>query len=106
MSKRILINSPAVAVLAGLMMFFIGLPSALAQQDVGLEIQGNLIGIEPAPFINANRVMVPVRAVADHLGAKVTWDEENKAVKVDRDEFRLLWFWVGLKLWLMGKMYS
>ncbi|NLL18413.1 MAG: transporter substrate-binding domain-containing protein [Clostridia bacterium] len=89
MSKRILINSPAVAVLAGLMMFFIGLPSALAQQDVGLEIQGNLIGIEPAPFINANRVMVPVRAVADHLGAKVTWDEENKAVKVDRDEFQI-----------------
>lgn len=89
MSKRLLVCTPTVAALVALMMFFIGLPWALAQQDVGLEVQGDLIVTEPAPFIVGDRVMVPVRAVADNLGAKVTWDEENKTVNVHRGEFQI-----------------
>lgn len=89
MRKRILVVAPGVAVLAGLIIFFICLSSALAQQDIGLEIQGNLIETEPASFIDDDRVMVPVRAVADKLGAKVTWDSQNLSVTVNRGEFKI-----------------
>lgn len=81
--------APVVVALVGLLTFFVCLPSAFAQQDIGLQVQGKLMATEPAPFIDANRVMVPVREVAGNLGAEVTWDGQKQAVKVARGEYQV-----------------
>ncbi|MGS0765201.1 transporter substrate-binding domain-containing protein [Syntrophomonas curvata] len=72
-----------------LLTFIVCLPSAFAQRDIGLQVQGKLMGIEPAPYIDGDRVMVPVREVAGNLGAEVTWDGEKQAVKVVRGEYQI-----------------
>lgn len=39
------------------------------------------------PFINNdNRVLVPVRFVAENLGAKVLWDNEKKEVLITKED--------------------
>lgn len=81
--------APVVVALVGLLTLFVGLPAAFAGQDIGLQIQGKLITTEPAPYIDGDRVMVPVREVAGNLGAEVIWDGEKQAVNVVRGEYQI-----------------
>lgn len=48
------------------------------------------------PFIYKDRVMIPIRAISEVLGAEVSWDEKAKmaTIKKDDNEIRL---WVGSK---------
>mgnify|MGYP001366606048 CR=1 FL=1 len=81
--------APVVVALVGLLTFFAFLPSSFAQQDIRLQVQGKLMATEPAPFIDGNRVIVPVREVAGNLGAEVTWDGEKQVVNVVRGEYQV-----------------
>lgn len=45
----------------------------------GISINGKVIEA-PTAYAKDDRVMVPIRAVAEALGFKVTWDGENKTV--------------------------
>lgn len=38
--------------------------------------------LEVAPFIVNGRTMVPLRAISEHMGYDVTWDEGNRAVLI------------------------
>jgi phospholipase C len=57
------------------------------QQTSGLtiDVNGTNIGGDIVPFINeaTNRTMVPVRFIAQALGATVTWDAANQAVLIN-----------------------
>lgn len=84
-----LLFTPVVTALIGLFIFFIGLPTACAHQEVGLQIAGEIIQTDPAPFIDNNRVMVPVREVTSALKADVSWNEEKRAVEVVQGEYQI-----------------
>ena len=73
-----------VTALVAVLMLFVCLPTAYAQQKVGFKVAGEVVETNPAPFIDNNRVMVPVREIANILGADVNWDGENQAVKVEK----------------------
>lgn len=81
--KRCAINPIITAVVAVLALsIFICVPAANAQQEAGLQIAGKVIETDPAPFIDSNRVMVPIREIGNALGADVSWDGEKQAVTV------------------------
>jgi len=50
-----------------------------------LFINGREIKPDVPPVIIDNRVMVPIRAVSEALGAQVTWDTEKRAVYINND---------------------
>jgi hypothetical protein len=53
-----------------------------APQTIRLIVNGKEIPSDPPPQFIGDRVFVPVRFVAEALGAKVEWDDANRAVVV------------------------
>jgi len=53
-----------------------------AEQPIKLIVNGKEVPSDPAPRMIDNRVFVPVRFVAEALGADVNWDDANRAVVV------------------------
>ncbi|MCL2566069.1 MAG: stalk domain-containing protein, partial [Defluviitaleaceae bacterium] len=67
-------------------------PAPLLRFDVGSNIfihNGITLQSDAAPFIDPayNRVMVPLRLIAEALGAEVEWDEEARRVDIWRIAF-------------------
>ncbi|MCL2422149.1 MAG: stalk domain-containing protein [Defluviitaleaceae bacterium] len=61
-------------------------------KDATYSVNGTFYQFEQAPFIDPhyNRVMVPLRFVAESLGADVRWIEEIRTIEIVRDDVRLL----------------
>ena len=55
---------------------------AIANSPIRLIVNGNVVESDVPPQIIDGRTMVPARPLAEALGAKVEWDEENYAVVV------------------------
>ncbi len=62
----------------------IGYVSAAEAPSVNLVVDGNDITYLSAPVIENNRTLVPVRFVAEALGATVSWDGINRTVTIER----------------------
>mgnify|MGYP001319030587 CR=1 FL=1 len=58
----------------------------LAANPVKLIVNGQVINPDVPPEIKDDRVMVPIRWVAEALGAVVTWDEDERSVIIDKAE--------------------
>ncbi len=57
------------------------MPSAFAnEQPISVELNGNLIQFDTEPVIINDRVMVPIRAIIEAVGAKVDWDGDSQKV--------------------------
>src|SRR5690606_11850507 len=54
--------------------------AAVAEDPVRLIVNGKTVQPDVSPQIMEGRVMVPVRWIAEALGAEVKWDKENRAV--------------------------
>lgn len=77
------------AVAAGLLaLALLARPQAAAAQPVAasptlrLEVEGKPVAVDPPPFIEAGRTLVPIRFVAEALGAQVGWYPEQQQVVV------------------------
>ena len=46
-------------------------------------VNGNAFNMDVAPKIINDRTMVPVRAIAEAIGASVLWDDETRTVRVE-----------------------
>ena len=55
---------------------------AFADQPIKLIVNGKEVPCDPPPQFIGDRVFVPVRFVAEALGAKVEWDSERNAVVI------------------------
>ena len=53
------------------------------------KINGNTEAMDVAPIIIDGRTLMPVRAVAEGLGAEVSWDEMLRLVTIERDRVTL-----------------
>lgn len=51
--------------------------------DKNISVNGQTKAIDVAPTITNNRTMVPVRFVAEALGAKVAWDNNTKTAAIE-----------------------
>lgn len=72
-----------VAILVGVLLFF-GFAAAGAWQNVRLFVNGREIYPDVPPQIINGRTMVPLRAVAEALGADVRWDDVSNAVIITK----------------------
>ena len=65
-------------------------PDALATNEPRLILDGQDITKIAQPVIQNNRTLVPVRFIAEQLGAKVNWDNENRAVHIEKDNKKVI----------------
>lgn len=57
-----------------------------AGRTIKLIIDNKPVVADPGPIMSDGRVFVPIRFVADELGAGVQWDEQNNAVIISRQQ--------------------
>lgn len=63
---------------------------ALAEPEIRLTVDGRAITQHPAPFLQNNRTLVPVRVISEDLGATVTWDNDQRTVTVVKGDRTVL----------------
>ena len=82
-------------IVALVLVLVMGVGTALALEPIKIIVNGReVVGDTPAQIING-RTMVPIRMVAEALGADVRWDEGNRQVlitsaKVNEETWNLL----------------
>ncbi|MGI6129768.1 MAG: stalk domain-containing protein [bacterium] len=74
-----------IAILA-LVLFAVLTTQVLAAQPIKLLVNGTAVDTDVSPQVNNGRVLVPIRWVAQALGAHVDWDDQTKSVKIDAPE--------------------
>jgi len=84
MKKKWLLIAGAVVLLSALT------TAAFADKPIKLVVNGRTVETDVAPQLINNRVMVPVRLVAEAFGAKVRWEEEKNSVWIDTPELESL----------------
>lgn len=55
-----------------------------AQSGIKLEINGKVLDTETSPFIDNGTTMVPVRVVAESMGAQVIWDSKDEKFEITK----------------------
>lgn len=58
---------------------------AIAQQEISIIVNGAEIEFDVSPFIENGRTMVPLRAICEAMGAKVSWNDEARCATVSKD---------------------
>lgn len=75
-------------IIAGVaLLFCVGVTAAFASNPVKLIVNGQEVTCDVNPQIVNGRTMVPVRWVAEALGAEVKWDGQNNVVNIDKPHF-------------------
>lgn len=67
--------------------FLIGIGAAFCRRHSrgGGACSGDLLRMEASPFVENDRTLVPFRAVAEALGAKVDWREDTRTVTMEKE---------------------
>lgn len=75
----------SLALISALMMFGVAAASVSAAQKVNVQVDGKNVNFPDAkPYVEQNRVLIPVRFVSESLGAKVDYNKETTGNKVNR----------------------
>lgn len=70
------------AVLLVLVVLVAAAATALAATTISIEVNGRVVATDVAPVNMSGRVMVPIRFVAEALGAEVSWDGMKQTVRI------------------------
>lgn len=60
------------------------------QKPIKIYINGQLVESDQPPLIWEDRTFVPIRVIAENLGAKVDYNQEDMTVKIKRDKTNIL----------------
>ena len=60
------------------------------QRDMKIYVNGHLIESDQPPLIWEDRTFVPIRVIAESLGAKVDYNQEDMTVTIKRDKTNIL----------------
>lgn len=75
----------SLALMSALMLFGVAAASVSAAQKVNVQVDGKNVNFPDAkPYVEQNRVLIPVRFVSESLGAKVDYRKETTGNKVNR----------------------
>jgi phosphate transport system substrate-binding protein len=70
----------AIVILAALVAWLPGLASYAQAPYISVRVDGKELAMDSRPILDKGRVLVPMRAVFEALGAKVEWDEATQTV--------------------------
>lgn len=72
----------------------------LQLNNVNMQVRSTTKPIDPknniAPMLYKDRTMLPIRAVMEEMGGKVSWDEQNQKITIDV-QGRTVELWVGMR---------
>lgn len=83
-------KSPWLAALATTIALTVASPASAA---VSVQLNGNPLTFDVPPVVESGRTLVPVRAIFEALGARITWDPATQtvsAVHPERDKYVIL----------------
>lgn len=81
-TRKWLASAAVLALFASLL----PVPSAAAAAPVRVVLDGAVLNLDPAPFIEAGRTLAPVRGIAEALGAEPIWNNDERTVVVERGD--------------------
>lgn len=92
MNKRnkIIRTTLLLALILALAFSNLGSQSLLAAAQIRLVIDGKDVTSSALPVIENDRTLVPIRIIAEQLGAKVTWNEKDRTVLINKDSISIL----------------
>lgn len=61
-----------------------------AERDIKILVRGDEVKSDVMPVIENNRTLVPIRVISESLGYVVLWDNDNREVKISKDDKNLL----------------
>jgi len=65
-------------------------PNVFANSSISLIVDGIDITDSAEPVIKNSRTLVPLRVVAEQLGAQVTWNNDDRSVKIIKNDMTVL----------------
>jgi len=68
----------------------VDVPQSGAQNRIGVKLNGSFVSLSDAPFLQNDRIMVPVRDVFTKMGAQVEWNEENQQVLITKGKTHIV----------------
>ena len=78
------------AICLSLIMLIILSTAAIAKEEpIKIFVNKEIIPSDQAPIIKNSRVLVPLRVIAENLGAKVSYDSGEKRVNINKDEISM-----------------
>ncbi len=82
---KILKRSQLYILMLLLMLILLPSPEVLAKGEMKLILDGQNITSIAEPIIQNDRMLVPIRFIAEQMGAQVNWDGGNKTVTIEKD---------------------
>jgi len=64
------------------MVILMQLSSVFGESEITVTLNGKQLEFETTPYIKDGRVLVPLRKIAEAMGATVLWDDQTKAIQV------------------------
>ena len=58
-------------------------PGSAATKSIEIYINQDKVTSDVAPVLEQGRVLVPLRVISEHFGAKVHWNDKTKTVMVE-----------------------
>lgn len=92
-------NSLLLILVLAIAMTFSQLAIAQGAQaaNISVELNGQALSFDVSPTMDNNRVLVPMRAIFEALGAKVNWDGATNTVSAEKDG-KKIYLTIGQKL--------
>ncbi|WP_031411769.1 N-acetylmuramoyl-L-alanine amidase family protein [Brevibacillus laterosporus] len=73
------------------------------QGNIQLRIEGRNVNAEVPPLISNGRTLVPVRVIAEGLGAKIDWNQQERKAKITKDNREVILQLSSKKAYINGK---
>jgi hypothetical protein len=61
-----------------------------AQDDIRIEIDGEMLELDVAPIVESGRVLLPIAHMLRALGAEVTWNAADRTVTIQQNDISIL----------------
>ncbi len=62
----------------------LSMTTVIADEEIKVYVDGEQVIFDAKPFIENDRTLVPIRAIAEKLGAEVSWSEDAQLVQISR----------------------
>ena len=69
---------------------------AFAAGTISVQVNGKALSMDSKPFIKQGKVLVPMRAIFETLGASVKWDDKTQKVTAKKGSTEIA-LWIGKK---------
>ncbi|MDF2545415.1 MAG: hypothetical protein K0R93_313 [Anaerosolibacter sp.] len=79
--------------------------TGFADQQVKIELDGEVVSFDVQPIIEEGRILVPVRSIFEKMGAEVSWNEDEKKAIIN-DKYKTIEMLIGKEEALIYRKYD